>query len=231
MARVAPLVLVLVLLVATAAAFAVSQRRKLEEIPVAGPSIDPRAFSPGCRCPSPAAEVGFRLNRNETIDVLLVGEAGEVARTLARALERRPGRIRFAWDGRDDAGEVVPDGTYHLRVRLREEERTVDTPARVDVDATSPRAAIVSARPRSFSVGHGRVLVGYRLSERARPELHVNGRRVVGPARARSSGFLEWWGRIDERPAPPGRYRLTLVARDAAGNASPRTPPVVVLIG
>jgi len=228
--RLAPLALVLALLVATAAAFAVSQRRKLEPIPVAGPRIAPAAFSPGCECPAPAARVRFRLNRADTVDVELVDEDGRVVRALERGRERARGELSFGWDGRDDDGAIVPDGTYSLRIRLREAGRTFETPASVAVDSTPPRATIVSARPRRFAVGHGRVLVGYRLSEPARPELLADGQRIVGPARARARGHLEWWGRIDGEAASPGRYAVTLVARDAAGNLSPPSRPVIVEI-
>jgi len=227
--RLAPLALVLALLVATAAAFAVSQRRKLEQIPVAGPRMLPRAFSPGCRCPNPATAVSFRLHRADTIDVLLVDEEGEVVRTLERGRPRRPGRISFRWDGRADAGTVVPEGRYHLRVRLQEDDRTIEMPENVLVDVTPPRATIVSARPRRLNRGRGRVLVEYRLSEQARPELHVDGRRV-GRGRLRQAGHVEWWGRLEGRPAPPGNYRLTLLARDEAGNVSRPSPPVFVRI-
>jgi hypothetical protein len=228
--RIAPTVLVLALLVATAAAFAVSQRRKLEQIPVAGPRMLPPAFSPSCRCPNPTTEVSFRLHRADTIDVLLVDDDGQVVRTLKRRQPHRPGRVAFRWDGRADAGTIVPEGRYHLRVRLHEDGRTIEMPKKVLVDVTPPLATIVSARPRRLTRGGGRVLVGYRLSERARPELHVNGRRVVRPARRGLSGHLEWWGRLEGRPAPPGRYRLMLVARDKAGNVSPPSPPVFVRI-
>jgi len=63
-------------------------------------------------------------------------------------------------------------------------------------------------------------VVAYRLGERALPSLYVDGvERVRGKFR-RGEGHLDWWGRVDGKHVDPGRYRLTLVALDAAGNRS-----------
>jgi hypothetical protein len=228
LSRLAPTIVVIVLLVATAAAFAVAQRRKLDDIPLTGPRLD-RAFSPGCRCPRPTAELSFRLTRRETIDVTVLDDAGDQVRTLASGLPRRRGNVSLRWDGRDDAGAIVPEGEYRVRVHLRGADRTIDVHHEVVVDVTPPRARIVSARPRRLRFGRGRVLVQYGLSERARPVLLLDGRRV---ARGRRSerGWLEWWGGIDGRDVPRGTYRLTLVGRDDAGNVSRPSPPVTITV-
>ena len=39
--------------------------------------------------------------------------------TIERARSYPPGLVEVAWDGRDDAGEVLPEGEYRPRIRLR----------------------------------------------------------------------------------------------------------------
>src|SRR6478735_5270581 len=64
MRRNAPTVLALVLIVATATAFAVTQRLKLEPSPISRTRVS-EAFSPVCRCASRAANIEFSLRRED----------------------------------------------------------------------------------------------------------------------------------------------------------------------
>ena len=45
---------------------------------------------------------------------------------------------QFAWDGRNDAGRIVPDGVYHVQLELKDEDRTIEFPSTVRVDSTPP---------------------------------------------------------------------------------------------
>ena len=71
----------LALLLATAAAFAVTEHLKLQRSPIAGPMID-RIFSPVCRCERRTARVGFTLRRGGRISVAIADRDGDVVRTL-----------------------------------------------------------------------------------------------------------------------------------------------------
>lgn len=225
--QVAVTVLVLALLLATAAAFAVAERLKLERSPVTAPIID-RIVGPTCRCEQAVARLGLRLRGGHTIDVSIVDAAGRSVRVLATALRRPAGPVRFAWDGRDDAGDVVPDGRYRLRVRLRDERRAITVPTPIRVDSTPPRIRLVSASPGVLSPdddGRGdRVQYVYRVNELARAWVVVNGVDTVRGRLGRPGrGRVRWRGRVRGEPASPGTYETWLVAEDEAGNRSART--------
>ena len=149
--------------------------------------------------------------------MVIVDSDGHVVRTLLTPTPVRAGRQRFGWDGRSDAGQVVPPGTYKPRLHLSNERRTILMPNPIKVDPTPPTIALVSLVPRVFSPGSAFrrhvVLVRYRTSEPARALLYVN-------------GVLHWFG----TGLPAGRYRLTLKAVDLAGNVSAGVPLGVVRI-
>jgi hypothetical protein len=232
--RTAVAALVVLLLLATAAAFAVAERLKLQRAPVTAPRFE-RVVGPTCRCEHATATLRVRLRARETIDASIVDADGEHVRTLASALRRPRGNVRFTWNGRDDDGDVVRDGVYRLRLGLRERDRSIVIPTPIRVDATPPRVDLVDLRPRVFSPdgdGRGdRVLYRYRASEGARARVYVD---AVPAVRGRfwraGPGRVRWWARGKDGLWPPGSYRTWLTALDRAGNESEPSRTVVVRI-
>ncbi|MGI8606086.1 MAG: FlgD immunoglobulin-like domain containing protein [Gaiellaceae bacterium] len=225
-------VLVIALLGGTAVAFVSTQRLKLERSPVTGPRFD-RIFSPTCRCETDTAQLSFRLRRSDRVDAVLVDGKGERVRTLASDLPRPRGSVTFLWNGRNEGGEVVPDGRYRVRVHLRQSRRTIMIPTTVKVDTEPPVLRILRTTEPILSPDgdhrRDRFSILYRLGEQARPVLMVDGKRasagrLTPPGRAR----FDWHGRIDGRPQRPGSYLLSLRAVDRAGNSSPPSEPVLV---
>ena len=234
MARLPQLLVVLALIGATAAAFAVTEQLKLERSPITATRVD-KVFSPVCRCETDLATISFVLRRAETVTVQMLDADGETVRTLARGRREPAGqRVTYAWDGRDEAGRVVPDASYRPRVLLRRHGRTVVLPNQIRVDSTVPRIRVVRVAPRVFSPDgdrqRDRVTAWYEIDEPARALMLVDGRRLVLKQRRTTSGTLVWYGRIDGHPARPGVHVLRLRAVDQAGNLSPRTRPVAVVV-
>ncbi len=81
MARYAPIALVLALLAATAAAFALTESLKLEKSPITGTKVS-KTFSPICKCPTRAARIAFRLRTANRLTTVIVDSGGKVVRTL-----------------------------------------------------------------------------------------------------------------------------------------------------
>jgi hypothetical protein len=224
--------LVLVLLLATTVAFAVAERLKLERSPVTAPRLT-RLISPICGCDKETAKLAVRLREAHVVDAAIVGADGERVRTLATDVRRPRGRVRFTWDGRNDAGAVVPDGRYRLSLYLAADDRTIVVPTPIRVDTTPPRVRLLSATPRVISPdGDGRadrVRFRYRASEGSSPAVHVNGREIVrGRFWRRGPGRVRWGGRMAGTAVRPGTYAAWIVAADAAGNLS--APSVEVTI-
>jgi len=232
-ARWPQLLIVLALLGATAAAFAVTERLKLERSPVTGTRVD-RVFSPICECARDVAVVSFVLRRSETVTVDILDSAGKSTRTLVRKRRERAGRVSYTWDGRDNLDRIVPEGAYRPRVQLQRNGRTIVLPNPIRVDTTEPRIRLVRVTPRVFSPdGDGerdRIVAAYRIDERARAMMLVDGRRRVLSRFRRREGELVWFGRIDGRSVRPGLYEIRLRAVDQAGNRSTRTRAVTVRV-
>jgi hypothetical protein len=223
LARVASIVLVLGLLGGTAAAFAVTETLKLELSPIAAPRID-KVFSPVCRCDSDAAAIRFRLREPDRLTVAIVDGGGRVVRTVAQSRRERRGEVRYTWDGRDDRGQVVPEGSYKPRIHLAGQRRTIELPNPIEVDVTPPEIRVLRAGPARISPdGDGRadrVQIAYAVTERAHGILFVDGRRQVYTYRQPREGVMSWYGKTRGRAVRPGRYRLEVAAEDTAGNVT-----------
>jgi hypothetical protein len=233
LARWPQLLIVLVLLGATAAAFAVTERLKLERSPITGTRVD-RVFSPVCECARDVSVISFVLRRRETVTLDILGRGGRPVRTVVRDRREPAGRVSYTWDGRDNLDRVVPEGVYRPRVRLRRNGRTIVLPNPIRVDTTAPVITLVRVFPRTFSPdGDGRkdrVTATYRIDERARAVMLVDGRQRVQSKFRRVEGKLVWFGRVNGRTVAPGTYEIRLRAVDRAGNRSPRTRDIAVRV-
>jgi hypothetical protein len=224
--RNAPTILALLLIVATATAFAVTQRLKLEPSPISRTRVSDE-FSPVCRCASRTASIEFSLRRADDVRIAVRTASGEV--TVAEGSFAQ-GDVHVRWNGRDASGEIVPDGTYFPFVQLQRAGRTIDLPNPIRVDTIRPSIKFTSLRPRVFRPGTEKLKVTYTVSEHAHALLFVDGRRRVLTASTRLRGRLQWYGKVRGRVIRPGRHKLKLVAEDLAGNRSAPTPWVVVRV-
>jgi hypothetical protein len=225
MRKLAPTVIVAGLLVATASAFAATERLKLEDSPVFGTRIPP-LFSPK----KGEARIAFQLRREESIQLDVADESGTIVRHgIGSGIFGQAGH-QFAWDGRNDQGRIVPDGLYHVELKLRDEGRTIEFPSAVRADSAPPAIDEVKIRHGVFSPDGDKradwVDVHYRFSEPAYALLYVNGKLVLTSYRKKPVGTIQWYGRGKK----PGDYRLALAAKDLVGNiaGSTREFPVVL---
>jgi hypothetical protein len=232
-ARYAPVALVAALLVATAAAFAYTEKLKLTPSPILGTRVH-KVFSPVCDCKTDTAMISFRLRKRDRLTVDLIDERGDSVRTLLHDAPTPRGRVTMYWNGRDDGASVVPEGTYRPRVHLVAERRTIVMPNPIEVDVTPPVVALVSLAPRVFSPdGDGRadkVVARYRVDERASALLYVDGEQRVRKRGQQKAGRIEWFGLLDGEPESAGVYRISLGAQDPAGNLSRTTAGRTVVI-
>ena len=93
------------LLVATAAAFAITERLKLTKSAVYGTVISTR-ISPTCGCANRKASVFFKLRRSDDIAVSVLNARGqEVALLAAQRYPRGP--VTLLWNGRDEQNTSI----------------------------------------------------------------------------------------------------------------------------
>jgi hypothetical protein len=143
--RVLPSVLVIALLAATAAAFALTERAKLELSPIYG-TQQAQVFSPDSKDPAKkVAHIRFHVRKSENIDVWIQDSHGTRIDTLLVHRGVRPRElVRLVWDSFTPSGIGVPDGTYRAVVKLERSHRTIVMPSDIKVDTSPPH---ITARP------------------------------------------------------------------------------------
>ena len=206
--------LLVVLLGATAVAFAVTEGLKLEPSPIRSVEVD-KVVSPVCSCRTNRAHIAFRLRKADRLTLEIVDAHGHVVQTLIDSRAHRKGWVRAAWDGRDLFGGVVRDGSYRPRVHLRKQHKTIVLPNPIAVDTTAPSFKSVRVVPRVVPPSKHAAVV-YRLTEPAHVIVRVNGKRTIAGRFARPSSKLDW----HPGGARPGVYVISVVAHDLAGNRS-----------
>ena len=157
MARWPQFLIVLALLGATAAAFAVTERLKLERSPITGTKVD-RVFSPVCECARDISVISFILRRRETVTLDILDRSGRSIRTVVRKRREPAGRVSYTWDGRDNADRVVQEGMYRPRVSSSATVGRSCSPIPIRVDTTAPVITLVgvsraSSRPMATADG------------------------------------------------------------------------------
>jgi hypothetical protein len=232
LSRVLPTAFVLVLLAATAAAFSLTERAKLELSPIYGTQAG-QVFSPDSKVArTRLARIHFRVRKAERIDVWVEDSSGDkVADLLVDRAVRPRQEVEVVWDAFTESGTLVPDGTYHPVVKLARSHRTIVLPSEIVLDTKPPRIT-VSASTKYPIVspdgdGHADTFrVRYRVSEPAHAILLLRGKLVVFTRGQKETGELAWNGKQPgtSRPLPPGRYVLGAAAQDRAGNRSKGEP-------
>jgi hypothetical protein len=221
------------LVVATIAAFFVTQQLKSEFPLVIRFATEPAHFSPNGDHYRDSSVVGFDLSEPAKVTFSITdAEGNEVRRLVDDRLLAGDAKHRYIWDGRDDEGRPVSDGTYRMRVVRRDESRVIDSFKEIDVDRKPPKVELLSAHPSlvpSPEPGERqRVRIRYRGPRNEAPEFRVfrtdNGPPyVVRRFRGNRSRSGVWQGDVaisPERtaPVPEGDYSFTVTVRDRAGN-------------
>jgi hypothetical protein len=228
LARTATLILVLLVMAGSAAAFAISEGLKVQKAAITAVQVPQRTFSPVCDCPTDRVAIAFRLTRVDRLTVGIVDSHGQIVRVLVGNKLFGRGKHHFTWNGLTGVGAVVPDGTYEPRIRLHRAGKTLVLPVPITVDTTPPRIRVVSVHPRTISPdgdGYSDVVrVHYRIDKRAHALLLVNGVQRARSKFQRQNDTIQWYGRVNGRPLPPATYRLSVAAVDTAGNSSSVVP-------
>jgi FlgD Ig-like domain len=230
-----------VLVVATVAAFFTTQQLKGEFPLVIRFATQPAHFSPNGDGYRDTTRVGFDLSEPASVTFMVVDSEGQEVRRLAS--ERRltgDAKHRFTWDGRDDDGNPVVDGTYRMRVVRRDESRVIDSVKKITVDRRPPRVTLLSATPSVVATGlpgeTPSVRLRYRGPANRAPVFRVfrtdDGKpHVVRRFRGGPNREAVWDGQVSSgpqrtEPAPEGDYAFTVAVRDRAGNVTEAPQPV-----
>jgi hypothetical protein len=211
----------LILIAASAAAFLRTEQLKLRHSPVANPHVR-QSISPGCTqtgCHR-VAHIRFTLRDAQTLTMAMALPNGTPVKQLVSHRRYRKGPVRVAWDGSTNAGSWARDGRYDLQVTLSNGRR-ITIPEAVVVDTVPPTitlgkivrkpAYITIPYERSPGIGHAEMVVTTH-----------SGRVVLQKHVIPHVCYLQ------ASEVPPGRYTVTLIAVDRAGNRTTHPPSFTV---
>ena len=221
------------LVAATGAAFFVTQRLKTSD-PVVKRLALQRFFSPNGDGRKERAGISFQLPKGDRVTVDVVDDDGDRVRRLWDGRRLRAGTHALSWNGRADGGRLPDDGTYYVRVSLREQGRAVTGPRGIVLTTAAPRPRIVSVTPGRVAAAR-RVPVRVRFTGPAvvRPVFRVwrtdgGVREVASFTIPRGQHVGTWDGTVRGRPAPEGTYAFSVTVQNRAlieGTAPGELPP------
>jgi hypothetical protein len=141
------------LVLATLAAFAWSQRLKRDPLVIdrvtlvsrwqpPGPDADvvtARAITPNHDCRFDRERIRFRVTQTDRATVQVVKPGGKLIITLARdRYLKRYHFFTYFWDGRTRNDGIAPPGRYKLRVKLLGQERVLVPPGAIRLHDVEP---------------------------------------------------------------------------------------------
>jgi FlgD Ig-like domain len=236
------------LAVATVGAFFVTQHLKVTTPLISGfPAPTPSWINPvdGKVCNGVGHDrmfISFYLqHRSDDVDVYVVDQSGTIVRTLAlgrhmRRNVRTPDGV-FSWNGREDNGQIAPDGVYYIRVALIHQGRTAEIsnqsgPLPITVRTIPPRPKVTDVSPSLIPQGGRPVTIRYTGNQHQSTTILLYRTDLPGTpvvkrfSTARGAHSAVWDGMINHRPAPAGAYLVGLEVTDRACNTG-RFPVVV----
>ncbi|MCW3010445.1 MAG: hypothetical protein JWO90_849 [Solirubrobacterales bacterium] len=227
------------LVVATFGAFFVAQRLKNEPTVVQQFKRSEPYLSPNKDGRFETVAFNFKLKKADDVRLDVVDADGDAVRALAAGRIPAYTPRRFVWDGRDDRGRRVPDGTYRLRITLRDEGRAITPLNAVRLDTKPPEPVVLVIGPERSPTPE---LLPTRDGRPATVRFDAPGRRKrvtvwrtdgPEPVRVTSSGAAplpdtatswDWDGTVDGRRVRPGTYLAVVESRDEAGNVGYSVP-------
>lgn len=173
----------------------------------------------------------LNLTGEALITIVIVDSNGNTVRTLVAEAAKSTGSYDFVWDGKNDAGEVLPDGVYYFVIEYKANGKTYN----YDPRRTSTFEQVEPSRsfPGSFAPFKDQFYtVTYSLSQAVEVSLYiwtwgadgwtVEHVRTLFNREVRGPGLhTEIWDGTDDKgaPAPSGKvYAVTIWAWEIPEN-------------
>jgi flagellar hook assembly protein FlgD len=189
----------------------------------------------------------YNLSESAEVTIKVLDSLNNQVRTLMTNVPQSPGLKNTTWDGKDDTGAYVTDGTYTFDITAVDAAlNSTTTTTTVQVDNTGPVVNILSATPTPFAPDSidptlRKVNVKYILNDArvsCTTEINVKTRigavvKNLGSGLVLPTGVLQtatWDGKNTlGQIVEDGTYGVYILAVDQAGNSSIETSVEVYL--
>jgi flagellar hook assembly protein FlgD len=192
-------------------------------------NADQSIFSPNFDGSFDQITVYYNVSSDSEVTVEARNNLGQIVRVLLTDLKQAPGQHSLAWDGRDNGGNVVPDGSYAVHITAASTLQKAEASVNVTVDNTPPPLVIANF-PASQTIKSDKIEIEGSTSPDA--ILHVNDEPAA--IALTSNGVF----RIT-RQLLGGENTVVIRASDSAGNTTEarsvvtvrNEPPTISLTG
>lgn len=188
-------------------------------------------FSPNGDNERDTAVVSIRFDKPGRLTLEVRDGEGRTVATLARNKARPRGSRPTKWDGTDDAGVVLLDGTYVLNLRSSSGRREFNRSRKITIDTVPPRPEQMTVESAALAgPDGGQCRLTLTVADAGSVEISAAAFgaaadaapiTTLGPRPVKAGEALKWtWGGRDasQRAVTPGIYLVRAVLLDAAGN-------------
>lgn len=187
-------------------------------------------FSPNGDNERDTAVVSIRFDKPGRLTLEVRDGEGRTVATLARNEARPRGSKPTKWDGTDDAGVVLLDGTYVLNLRSSSGKREFNRSRKITIDTVPPRPHVLTVESAALAgPGDGQCRLTLTAADAGSVEISAAALgaadaapiTTLGPRPVKADETLKWtWDGRDasKRRVTPGVYVVRAVLLDAAGN-------------
>jgi parallel beta-helix repeat protein len=168
-----------------------------------------------------SSAISYTLSRGALVTIR-IGTYSSFFRTLIQDAKRPAGENIDYWDGRDDNGDIVPEGTYIVAIYI-----TTDPDP---MPATAPRITEPLATPARFDpTTDAGATISYNLSKDAKVTVGIYDfndnlirNLVTNILQSQGSNSVIWDGKNESgNYVYPGAYRFKISATDSEGVTGP----------
>ena len=164
----------------------------------------------------PGKAVRLSAECASSADILLIAEDGSTLCTLAQSLAPQDGAIRFHWDGTDDDGSFIPEGSYTLRIICGDQQ--ADAPVTIGPEA--PMILTLMADDYLSDVWYAWVETSTDGVLSLTMHTATGDVEVLSQPCEAGENELLWNGMINHKIVPNGDWDMTLRLVDAGGFSS-----------
>jgi flagellar hook assembly protein FlgD len=197
-------------------------------------SVSPSSFNP---VTGQTTTLNYTLSESCYVTIKIYNSTGALKRTLLNGALQTSGPRSIVWNGKDSLGNVVPPGTYTIKIYVSDKAGNKATPypiiKTVTVDTEPPTVTGVSVFPASFNPSIGQTTrINYTLSESCYVTIKIynsTGSLKMTPVNyvLQASGIhsIVWNGKdSSSNIVPSGTYTIKIYVVDKAGNKATPYP-------